>query len=453
MSPKYTCKSHSNVDCAQCSACALERAFGHADELLAGHKDMLFTRCFQLSFTGQFGEANDGRYPDGLTIAEEYALKKDLSTREWSATEIGSFQFNMYWKFWDMMILSSMSLGHLLTLKIPFPCYQELEALVRALSAMTQLRSLVVTDIPDQPDFPRYAPMLGQGIRSRKVSLRELDLEMTNFNRPNSYAAEWKRDEIFPRRNSLDWFFNDVFLDPEALDEWRNSELPYKSPASQCKEYALSPTCGHGLFKLEKLRLKNIHVPAYASQKIFDWAYLKELRLPHDRVADAIWEDLKAAKLEVLEDIAYTELTYPLIGLLQSQSSLRSVTFARPQPFWEEKGMVDWEDGNGPRMTFNLVQSPAPLGPRTAWGRGGNWPADYKPWYPDIEALLLALGNNKGLENLVLPADMYDITPAAIRMAARHLKSLTHLTWGFDYNDKVSLVPCLVSIIYQSSMY
>ena len=458
VSPKYTCKSHSSMDCARCSACALERTFGHADELLFEHKDMLFKRCFELSFTGRFGEANDGRYPGGLTIADEYQLKKDLNTREWSAIEIGSFQFNMYWKFWDMMILSSMSSSHLLTLKIPFPRYRELEALVRALSAMTQLRSLIVTDIPDQPGFPRYAPMLGQGIRSRKVSLRELDLEMTNFNRPNPYAAEWERDEIFPRYSSLDWFFNDLFLDPEALDEWRNSKVPYKSPASQCAEYWLSPTCGQGLFKLEKLRLKNIHVPAYASQKIFDCAYLKELRLPHGRVDDAIWEDLKAAKLEVLEDIDYTELTYPLIGLLQSQSSLRSVTFARPQPFWNEKGLVDWEDGNGPRMTFGLVQYPAPLGPGTDWGRGGNWPADHTPWYPDIEALLLALGNNKGLENLLLPADMYDITPAAIRMAARNLKSLTHLTWGFNYDDQVSVAPYLgpilrVSIINQSNKY
>ena len=409
---------------------------------------MLFTRCFELSFTGQFGEANDDRHPKGFTIADENRLKKDLNTREWSAIEIGSFQFNMYWKFWDMMILSSMSSGHLLTLKIPFPCYQELEALVRALSAMTRLRSIVITDIPDQPDFPRYAPMLGQGIRSRKASLRELDLEMTNFNRPNQHVQEWERDEVFPRRNSLDWFFNDLFLDPEALDEWRNSKLPYKSPASECEEYWLSPTSGQGLFKLEKLRLKNINVPAYASQKIFDCAHLKEVRIPHGRVDAAIWEDLKAAKLEVLEDIDYTELTYPLIDLLQSQSSLRSVTFARPQPFWKEQGMVDdWQDGNGPRMTFDLVQFPAPLGPGTAWGRGGNWPNGHTPWYPDIETLLLALGNNKGLENLLLPADMYDITPAAIRMAARHLKSLTHLTWGFDYNDKVRLTPCLAPIM------
>lgn len=448
LSPKYTCKSHSYLDCVQCSACALERTFGHADEFLVEYKDMLLKRSFELSFTGSFGEANDHRYPDGLTIADEYRIKKALNTREWSAIGIKSFQFNMYWKFWDMMILSSIPQGHLLTLKIPFPRYQELEALVRALSAMTRLRSLIVTDIPDKPDFPRYAPMLGQGIRSREASLRELDLEMTNFNRPNPYIEEWKRDETFPRHSSLDWFFDSLFLDPEDLDEWRNSKLPYKSQGSECVEYALSPTCGQGLLKLEKLRLKNIDVPAYASQKIFNCAYLKELRLPHGRVDDAIWEDLTAAKLEVLEDIDYSVLTHPLTRLLQSQSSLRSVTFARPQPHWRETGVADWDDDNGPRMTFGLVEYPAPLGPGTNWRKSDrrNWPAYHTPWYPSITALLVALGNNKGLKNLVLPADMYDIAPPSIQLAARKLKSLTHLTWGFDYDDQVSLAPCSLSM-------
>ena len=447
--PTYTCKSHSHMDYGQCSACALERTFGHADDFLVENRDMLLKRSFELSFTGSFGEANDLRYPDGLTIADEYRLQKALNSRQWSAVGIRSFQFNMYWKFWDMMILSSIPRAHLLKLKIPFPRYQELEALVRALSAMTRLRSLVVTDIPDQPSLPRYAPMLGQGIRSREPSLRELDLEMTNFNRPNTYAEEWEREEMFPRRSTLNWFFDHLFLDPEDLDEWRNSKFPFKSG---CMEYALSPPCGQGLLKLEKLRLKNIDIPAYASREIFDCAYLKELRLPHGRVDDAIWKDLEAAKLEVLEDIDYTELTHPLIRLIQSQTSLRSVTFARPQPVWNETGVTDWEDGLGPRMTFGLVEWPSPLGPGTEWGRSGIWkrPAHHtavEMWYPSITALLVALGNNKGLENLVIPADMYDFTPPAIRMAARKLKSLTHLTWGFDYEDQVSFAPFFLSVI------
>ncbi len=458
-SPAYTCKSHSVMDCAQCSACALERTFGHADDFLNKYKDMLSKRSFELSFTGSFGEANEFRYPNGLTIAEEYRFQKVLNARGWSAIEIKSFQFNMYWKFWDIMILSSISHGHLLTLKIPFPRYQELEALVRALSAMSRLRSLVVTDIPDNPNFPRYAPMLGQGIRSREASLRELDLEMTNFNRPNPYANEWERDELFAKPNSLDWFFDNLFLDPKDLDEWNKRQVSYKSRASECVEYALSPTRGHGLLKLEKLRLKNIDIPAYASQKIFDWAYLKELRLPHGRVDDAIWEDLNAAKLEVLEDIDYTQLTHSLTWLLQSQSSLRSVTFARPQPLWDEGGVVDWEDGNGPRMTYKLVEPPSPLGPGTDWGRSatGRRPPHHTPFefdnelgYPSITALLVALGKNKGLENLVLPADMFDITPPVIRMTSRQLKSLTHLTWCFDYDDQVSLAPYIHRLHYQT---
>ena len=449
-SPAYTCKSHSLMDCARCSACTLERTFGHADDFLTNHKDMLSKRSFELSFTGSFGEANDFRYPNDLTIADECRLQKALNARGWSPLDIKSFQFNMYWKFWDTMILSSISQSHLLTLKIPFPHYSELPALVRALSAMPQLRSLVVTDIPDRHDLSRYAPMLGQGIRSRQESLRELDLEMTNFNRPNSYASEWERDETFARHDPVDWFFDNLFLDPKDLAEWCNS-LPFKCGASECVEYALSPTCGHGLLQLEKLRLKNIDIPAYASQKVFDWAYLKELRLLHGRVDDAIWEDLKAAKLEVLEDIDYTQLTHPLVRLIQSQSSLKSVTFARPQPIWREGGVTDWEDGNGPQMTFILAEAPALLGPATQWGRSASWNkrahhrsfgSDKHLWYPGVTALLVALGMNEGLENLFLPADMFDITPAVIKMASRQLKSLTHLSWGFDYDDQVSLPPC-----------
>ena len=454
--PAYTCKSHSLEDCARCSACALERTFGHADDFLIKYKDMLSKRSFELSFTGSFGEANDLRYPNGLTIAEEYRLHKTLNARAWSALDIKSFQFNMYWKFWDTMILSSISQGHLLTLKIPFPNYSELPALVRALSAMSQLRSLVVTDIPDRHDLSRHVPMLGQGIRSRQASLRELDLEMTNFNRPNPYVNEWERDEIFARHRHgpVHRFFDNLFLDPKALAEWCNN-LPSKCGASECVEYALSTPCGQDLLQLEKLRLKNIDIPAYASQKIFDWAYLKELRLPHGRVDAAIWEDLKVAKLEILDDIDYTQLKHPLVRLIQSHSSLKSVTFARPQPLWYEAGLADWEDGNGPQMSFVLAEEPAPLGPATQWGGSASWNkrAHHTPfgsnkhlWYPSITALLVALGMNKGLENLFLPADMFDITPNVIKMASRQLKSLTHLSWGFDYNDQVSFLPFSASL-------
>lgn len=421
---------------------------------------MLSKRSFELSFTGSFGERNDLRYPNGLTIAEEHRLHKALNARGWSALDVKSFRFNMYWKFWDTMILSSISHGHLLTLNIPFPYYSELPALVRALSAMSQLRSLAVTDIPDRHDLPLYAPMLGQGIRSLQASLRELDLEMTNFNRPNSYVNGWESDEIFVRRDTLGYFFDNLFLDPEDLADWCDN-LPIKCGASECVEYALSPKCKQGPLQLEKLRLKNIDIPAYASQKIFDCAYLKELRLPHGRVDAAIWEDLKAAKLEILEDIDYTTLTQPLVRLIQSQSSLKSVTFARPRPVWYERGVEDWGDGSGPQMSFGLAETPAALGPATEWGRSAVWNKqahhhtsggsdDQRFWFPGITALLVALGMNKGLENLHLPVDMFDITPAAIKMASRHLNSLKQLSWGFDYDNQVNLAPHLLHLINQA---
>ena len=49
---------------------------------------------------------------------------------------------------------------------------------------------------------------------------------------------------------------------------------------------------GPGPLKLEKLRLKNMGVPAWASQEVFGWACVKELRLPNSDIDLAIWKDL-----------------------------------------------------------------------------------------------------------------------------------------------------------------
>lgn len=40
-------------------------------------------------------------------------------------------------------------------------------------------------------------------------------------------------------------------------------------------------------------------VPAWASQEVFDWACVKELRLPNSDIDPAIWKDIQSAQLEV----------------------------------------------------------------------------------------------------------------------------------------------------------
>lgn len=83
-----------------------------------------------------------------------------------------------------------------------------------------------------------------------------------------------------------------------------------------------------GPLKLEKLRLKHINGPEYASLQVFDWIYLRELRLPHTDLDPAMVEDLQIAQLEVLEDMDYELLSEAFIELISSQIPLRSSTFA-----------------------------------------------------------------------------------------------------------------------------
>ncbi len=89
-----------------------------------------------------------------------------------------------------------------------------------------------------------------------------------------------------------------------------------------------SPLPARGPLKLEKLRLKHINRPEYASLQVFDWIYLRELRLPHTDLDPAMVEDLQIDQLEVLEDVNCKLLSEAFIELISSQIPLRSSTFA-----------------------------------------------------------------------------------------------------------------------------
>ena len=98
---------------------------------------------------------------------------------------------------------------------------------------------------------------------------------------------------------------------------------------------------------------------------------------------------------------------------------------------------------------MEVINEPSPLGPGTASGRnctdGEKFAPKDTPKHPTIQALPSLLVG-KGLKNLILPADMFDITPDVIQCISTELKSLESLTWGFDYSDPVSFILLLLAL-------
>ncbi|KAL2056494.1 hypothetical protein ABVK25_003518 [Lepraria finkii] len=89
-------------------------------------------------------------------------------------------------------------------------------------------------------------------------------------------------------------------------------------------------------------------------------------------------------------------------------------------------------------MLMEVINEPSSLGPGTASGRnctdGDKFAPKDTPKHPTIQALPSLLVG-KGLKYLILPADMFDITPDVIQCISTELKSLESLTRGFDYSD------------------
>ncbi|KAL2056493.1 hypothetical protein ABVK25_003517 [Lepraria finkii] len=88
----------------------------------------------------------------------------------------------------------------------------------RALKTMVGLKPLTVTDLSDHIDFFEAFGVLRQAILATGDSLLELDIEMTDYNRPNAYPAPWQKDDTFVKGESLDYFFGMLFeTHPEVL--------------------------------------------------------------------------------------------------------------------------------------------------------------------------------------------------------------------------------------------
>lgn len=323
-----------------------------------------------------------------------------------------TFRVDLGWNDWDIGILHGMSVTKLKVLKLPLRLPSDCARLGQALTVMPRLVSLVITDIPDREEFETEFEHIGKGIMSCASTLRELDIEMTNFNRP----ASWDHDERFLEPEERGFFFRKLFPCPT------NEEL-----LALCERHGRHGTdpMVEAPFSLTKLRLKHVSLPWYSFGMIFNAVTIKHLHLPYSMIDDAVWELLENyAQFDSLTDISYDMLSTKFLSFLEQQSSLRELSFARPQDQYDEEDVISY--GASRHQVICLAKEAPRLGP------------DIGAEYPSLDDTLSSLKDLTMLRHLVLPADMYTMTRGCLSYIATSLTSLEHLEIGFDYNDLVS---------------
>ena len=363
-----------------------------------------------------------------------------LSSKGLRTTNLRRFEFNMSWKYWDFAILRQCSFQHLVALKVPLGPPSDSKSLGEALLSMNLLKSLTVRDIPDDARYLALLPFLGQGIISRAGSLRELDLSITNFNRPDFYDNTWRRisieDEPFVKPPERDYFLGKFF--PISIDDvHENQQSEYNAFKDSVDQTLVLQGSGAKPLRLEKLRLKRIDLPKDAFTRIFDGSHLKQLRLPYSDVDPAVWTSIRADKLITFGDINYEVFSRSLKSFVQAQTSLQSLSFLRPSNKYKSSGFVVFDHDDAPTLSVGLYTTPPPLGQGTEWCRKSCYSMDKRSKFPACEELFRVL-NATRISSLLLPIDMYDITADLVCRIGIDLPFLQSLTWGFDYLDQVS---------------
>lgn len=321
-----------------------------------------------------------------------------------------TFNIDLGWDDWNFDVLHGMSVTNLRVLKLPIRLPSDCVRLGQALTVMPRLASLAITDIPDREEFLVGLEHIGKGIKSCASTLRELDIDLTNFNRP----ASWDRDERFPEPRD-DRFFRKLFPCP-----------PQEELFALCKRHSLDDTdpMVEAPLSLTKLRLKHVHLPWYSFGIVFNAETIKHLHLPYSMVHDGVWGFLEMyAQLDTLTDISYDMLSAKFLEFLEEQSSLKELSFARPQDQYHAEDIIFY--GASPHMMLRVSRKAPRLGPDTG------------AEYPSLDEFLSSLEGMTMLKHLVLPADMYTITPDCLSFVAASFTGLEHLELGFDYNDVV----------------
>ena len=324
------------------------------------------------------------------------ALRPFMRSRGFDTIRLETFKVELSWNNWDFSIMERVHVTDLKVLKLPICLSSDCLELGRALTDMPRLTSLTITDIPDREEFIYTLEHIGKGIMSCASTLRELDIEMTNFN----HLPAWAQDERFVIPEGDGFFFRKFF--PHRSLEENSAPL-----------------------HLTKLRLKHLNLPWYSFSMLFNATTIKHLHLPYSLVDNKVWKSLDTdAQLDTLTDISYEMLSAEFLRFLGRQSLLKELTFVRPQDRFEQDIFRNW-GRYGRTLMFRVASRAHRVGP------------DAGAKYPSLNDFCSCFKEMTMLKHLVLPADMYTITCRSLISIAASLTGLEHLELGFDYQDPV----------------
>lgn len=366
-------------------------------------------------------------------------------------------------------MLSSFDLTRLRSLKMPVRAPLDCLRIGAAFLDMPHLANLTITDLTDSQDFVNEFRHLGDGIMALSASLRSLDIGIKNCNR----SGDWEKDENFVEPIDVAYFFKNFFPEPtcneiEALVRGR-----YQDPREPLDVNILRSS--RGQLNLERIRLRHIGLPWWAFQTVFNPETIKDLDLPACRIAPNVWDDLaQNTQLHRLAHINYEILLGPFMSFLSTQPTLHFLSFIRPPDIYRVAAIRPnvFDDRVGDITDFVVIEEAPHLGPGTDWGRAharDAWLLQSRTQfehqirspssgdslekfmrsltscadsqYLDASIFVKALSNKTWLKHLVLPADLFDITPSFVVCLADVLLALESIELGFDYACPVSQLP------------
>ena len=374
---------------------------------------------------------------------------------------------------WGVIMLSGFDSTRLKSLRVPVSAPGDCLRIGAALKGMPHLAHLTITELSDGQEFVKEFRHLGDGILALWSSLRSLDIDIASLDPGRS----WRRSQAFLEPQDVGFFFREFFPEPSYSQVEALIRARYDDPREPPDVHLLrSPRCQ---LNLERLRLRHIGLPWWAFQTVFSPHTIKDLDLPKCRAAENVWDDLgKHAKIHKLANTSYAMLTGSFMNFLSTQNSLRFLSFARPPDVYNAVRVWSYVQGFGHQTSFvslRLTEAAPHLGLGTAWGKAHArkvWLLQSrKSWiqhehlirsseswsyfkdlirslnsydqyeYPKKSDFMKALSNMTLLKHLVIPADMFDITPKFMACLAIELPALEYIEWAFDYACPVSRLP------------
>lgn len=461
---QMTQSRHRPCPVSPCEACEIEVALLPVNAYLDFRARVVGQGVRELTISGWL--------PQTLESVNEDAPRHTFKDGGVCALGPEVLNIQLRWASWSPIMLSSFDLTRLRSLEMPVRAPLDCLKIGAAFSRMQNLASLTITELSDSQDFVNEFRHLGDAIMALSSSLRSLDISITNCNRALAEGGE--KDEAFVEPGDIAFFFEKFFPEPscnqiEALVRGRFSD-PREPPDVNILQSS------KGQLNLERIRLKNISLPWWAFQTVFNPGTIEELDLRRCRVSLNVWNDLgKYARLQKLANINYEILSGPFLSFISTQPNLHFLSFTRPPDIYNISGIRSNVLDTRVNVTSFAVTEAAPhLGLGTHWGRTyatNAWllhsrksrlqyehliqsPRSWRPvenlirsqnsyaqcQYPKKSDFVKALSNQTLLKHLVIPADMFDITPKFMACLAIELPALESIEWGFDYACPVGLL-------------